>query len=155
MHDECHFNDVRPINYVRICAPNCSVWQAVSTIFHVPGQMAGGIAQFLSRHAKCELRAEPGHLASAFMLPCGSIEKCQNATPEKADGLPWWYPYKKNDYFCLPAREKRGVSSVGSERMLDRHEVAGSIPARPTLTNSQISSFAIDTSCLPLLFNGS
>ena len=30
----------------------------------------------------------------------------------------------------------RGVSSVGSERMLDRHEVTGSIPVRPTLKAS-------------------
>ena len=27
---------------------------------------------------------------------------------------------------------QRGVSSVGSERMLDRHEVTGSIPVHPT-----------------------
>ena len=35
--------------------------------------------------------------------------------------------------FADPKRA-RGVSSVGSERMLDRHEVTGSIPVHPTKT---------------------
>ncbi len=34
-------------------------------------------------------------------------------------------------YFCPP--KKRDVSSVGLERLLDRQEVTGSIPVRPTI----------------------
>ena len=33
---------------------------------------------------------------------------------------------------------QRGVSSVGSERMLDRHEVTGSIPVHPTADNEGV-----------------
>jgi hypothetical protein len=39
---------------------------------------------------------------------------------------------KNNSYFIIFAL-RRDVSSVGSERLLDRQEVAGSIPARPTV----------------------
>jgi hypothetical protein len=37
-----------------------------------------------------------------------------------------------NYYFCVLRRD---VSSVGSERLLDRQEVTGSIPVRPTHLN--------------------
>jgi hypothetical protein len=36
-----------------------------------------------------------------------------------------------NDYLCSP-KGNWGVSSVGSERLLDRQEVTGSIPVHPT-----------------------
>ena len=45
---------------------------------------------------------------------------------------------------------ERGVSSVGSERMLDRHEVTGSIPVHPTeliqgLLAIMLKAFAFST----------
>ena len=36
-------------------------------------------------------------------------------------------------YFCSAFINKWDVSSVGLERLLDRQEVTGSIPVRPTL----------------------
>ena len=40
--------------------------------------------------------------------------------------------------FAYP-KEQWGVSSVGSERMLDRHEVTGSIPVHPTGQKAQLT----------------
>ncbi len=54
-------------------------------------------------------------------------------------------PFKKlhtaNHTFFITLSTGRGVSSVGSERMLDRHEVTGSIPVHPTkgaFTNKKV-----------------
>ena len=57
-----------------------------------------------------------------------------------------------NYYLCYPGTTNAipkglwGVSSVGSERMLDRHEVTGSIPVHPT----NRKAYSLKKKCLRL-----